>query len=219
MPQQFCHKGLRGFTLIELLIVITIIAILAALLFPVFARAREKARQAGCQSNLRQLDIAFQMYMDDYDGTAPLVKTGASPTMPYLWFQLTPYVRNRQIWYCPSAKPVGTNFTTQLNKYGFNRLTLTYWTTVERWTICDTSVPNPAGTFLAFDFDEDDGVAETDSASTTNEEVDYYGLGPTSKHFNRHNSGFNVLYWDGHVKYKRAGTGTRADYTPQEDPT
>ncbi len=58
----------RGFTLIELLVVIAIIAILAAILFPVFARAREKARQASCQSNLKQIGLADQMYMADYDG-------------------------------------------------------------------------------------------------------------------------------------------------------
>src|SRR3712207_1141350 len=61
----------RAFTLIELLVVIAIIAILAAILFPVFAQAREKARQATCQSNLKQIGTAFQMYATDYDGTFP----------------------------------------------------------------------------------------------------------------------------------------------------
>src|SRR5215210_8440731 len=61
----------KAFTLIELLVVIAIIAILAAILFPVFAQAREKARQATCQSNLKQIATAFQMYATDYDGTFP----------------------------------------------------------------------------------------------------------------------------------------------------
>ena len=65
-------KDRRGFTLIELLVVIAIIAILAGILFPVFAQAREKARQASCQSNLRQLGLATAMYIQDYDETYPL---------------------------------------------------------------------------------------------------------------------------------------------------
>ena len=63
--------GRRGFTLIELLVVIAIIAILAAILFPVFAKAREKARQSSCQSNLKQLGLAFAQYHQDYDETMP----------------------------------------------------------------------------------------------------------------------------------------------------
>lgn len=61
----------RGFTLIELLVVIAIIAILAAILFPVFARAREKARQASCQSNIKQIVLGAIMYTQDYDDSVP----------------------------------------------------------------------------------------------------------------------------------------------------
>jgi len=66
----------RGFTLIELLVVIAIIAILAAILFPVFARAREKARQSSCLSNVKQLDLAVQMYIQDYDEMLPYGQGG-----------------------------------------------------------------------------------------------------------------------------------------------
>src|SRR5689334_1543195 len=76
MPLSHPSRRLRltaqnGFTLIELLVVIAIIAVLAAILFPVFAQAREKARQAACSSNLRQIGLAFQMYMQDYDELLP----------------------------------------------------------------------------------------------------------------------------------------------------
>ena len=72
---------LNAFTLIELLVVIAIIAILAAILFPVFAQAREKARQTTCVSNLRQLGTATQLYAQDYDETYPLLEDGSAARM------------------------------------------------------------------------------------------------------------------------------------------
>ncbi len=93
----------RGFTLIELLVVIAIIAILAAILFPVFARAREKARETACLSNLKQLNLALHMYAQDYDELFPIAQTMGNPH-PELTLGLYPYVSNRQIFYCPSAR-------------------------------------------------------------------------------------------------------------------
>lgn len=97
--------GQRGFTLIELLVVIAIIAILAAILFPVFARAREKARQTACLSNLKQLGTAAVMYAGDYDEMYLPHCHRPAPTGPVLayWYQMAqPYVRNWQIMVCPS---------------------------------------------------------------------------------------------------------------------
>ncbi|MCX7598892.1 MAG: DUF1559 domain-containing protein [Armatimonadetes bacterium] len=98
----------RGFTLIELLVVIAIIAILAAILFPVFARAREKARQASCQSNLKQLALGYQMYAQDYDEKFPAIITacwGGYPIQAKIpnYLRLEPYVKNWQLWACPSG--------------------------------------------------------------------------------------------------------------------
>src|ERR687891_88477 len=102
----------RAFTLIELLVVIAIIAILAAILFPVFARARESARSASCRSNLKQIGLAAAMYKQDYDETMPFQVNGSAwtfhPTDPanqtyWGWFYL-PYSKNQQIWACPSAR-------------------------------------------------------------------------------------------------------------------
>jgi prepilin-type N-terminal cleavage/methylation domain-containing protein/prepilin-type processing-associated H-X9-DG protein len=90
----------RGFTLIELLVVIAIIAILAAILFPVFAKAREKARQTSCLSNLKQIALAGLMYAQDYDETIP---SESSYGYGYVYL-LDPYIKNLQIWVCPSLR-------------------------------------------------------------------------------------------------------------------
>src|SRR5260370_27563191 len=102
-----------GFTLIELLVVIAIIAILAAILFPVFSQARDKARSASCLSNQKQLGVALMMYMQDYDekclwfwnnGAA----NAASDTYAGYWYTpIMPYVKNIGVFICPSISGRG----------------------------------------------------------------------------------------------------------------
>lgn len=119
----------RGFTLIELLVVIAIIAILAAILFPVFAKAREKARQASCQSNLKQIGQAHLMYQQDFSETGPPSSFAAAQL---LWYdRLDPYVKTLQrsqptannipggVYICPSSPAIRFNNDLRRN-YGYN---------------------------------------------------------------------------------------------------
>lgn len=108
------HRLRRGFTLIELLVVIAIIAILAAILFPVFAQAREAARKASCQSNLKQMGSAWIMYVQDYDEMYPTAAPADWDTCATMkdrgafggWIGnlLIPYSKNSQIFECPSNR-------------------------------------------------------------------------------------------------------------------
>jgi prepilin-type N-terminal cleavage/methylation domain-containing protein/prepilin-type processing-associated H-X9-DG protein len=100
------HMRHRGFTLIELLVVIAIIVILAAILFPVFARARENARRASCQSNLKQIGLGFMQYTQDYDEQMPL-QNAWSGTNPSPHQAVQPYIKSAQIFDCPSNTITG----------------------------------------------------------------------------------------------------------------
>lgn len=93
-----------GFTLIELLVVIAIIAILAAILLPVFARARENARKATCQNNLKQIMSGIMQYVQDYDENWPYARWNGGTTLGLHWMDSTaPYIKSRNVWRCPSA--------------------------------------------------------------------------------------------------------------------
>jgi len=133
----------RAFTLIELLVVIAIIAILAAILFPVFAQAREKARQASCSSNLKQVGLAWTMYVQDYDEKIASANNpagwGDCPTMPdrsqfggWEGNLLAPYIKNTGVFKCPSA-PGQTvnngcaNMNYWVESYAYNYVSMEQW--------------------------------------------------------------------------------------------
>jgi prepilin-type N-terminal cleavage/methylation domain-containing protein/prepilin-type processing-associated H-X9-DG protein len=137
-----------AFTLIELLVVIAIIAILAAILFPVFARARDKARQATCMSNLKQIGLALMQYAQDYDESHPGVWFGPVSKQPwsqpsdattfYKWMDAVfPYVKNEQVFNCPSDG-VNTKYIFRnrdgSNGYGSYAMSQAYYKVGDRWT-------------------------------------------------------------------------------------
>jgi prepilin-type N-terminal cleavage/methylation domain-containing protein/prepilin-type processing-associated H-X9-DG protein len=117
-------RAARGFTLIELMIVVAIIAILAAILFPVFAKAREKALQTTCLANIRSIGMAMLMYAGDCDNSLPLVR-GAAPQPLFVssWIDaLSPYAGNLQIFICPTAAGSNVDWRTSedlLHSYGY----------------------------------------------------------------------------------------------------
>ncbi len=120
------RKRFQGFTLIELLVVIAIIAILAAILFPVFAQAREKARQASCTSNMKQLGMGFMQYVQDFDERFPgwawgnhYGGRGEAVTMWHI--AIFPYVKNTGIYACPSDSQNWGQDTTDLWWWGIPR--------------------------------------------------------------------------------------------------
>ncbi len=119
----------KGFTLIELLVVIAIIAILAAILFPVFARARAQARRSVCLSNLKQLGMATLMYAQDYDGVLPVEPTNGNPHLG-LTRALEPYTKNKDIFYCPGAPSVAAEDPTVLDtdaNWAAGNISYYYW--------------------------------------------------------------------------------------------
>ena len=175
----------RGFTLIELLVVIAIIAILAAILFPVFARAREKARQVTCLSNHRQMGVSFLMYTSDHDEVFP-------PT--YNWkTRLQPYIRTTEINRCPSRKELPWYYGQGYN-IGVPAAMGAFVAGVPEMS--EAQIVNPSQKIL---------VAEWDrcNAGPPSGPTGLFAGGATSfwAVCRVHNGGSNVLFCDGHVKW------------------
>jgi len=205
----------RGFTLIELLVVIAIIAILAAILFPVFAKAREKARQASCSSNLKQLALAGLMYAQDYDEhfTGWLVRfrnpAGCGNADSTAWYHhiWQPYVKNWQLNICPSTgyesgvncgfwfptlKPYGTSYAYSCRGIGC-------------WCYSKTQsrLRQPASLLMLMDGVWGCARPYVGPPGNANPAVLNSG-GCGTNYIEPHNGGCNVAYFDGHVKWMRS---------------
>jgi prepilin-type N-terminal cleavage/methylation domain-containing protein/prepilin-type processing-associated H-X9-DG protein len=181
-----------AFTLIELLVVIAIIAILAAILFPVFARAREKARQSACLSNLKQIGLAILMYAEDYDETLPYYQR----PFGVAWYDdLMPYMKNRQVTVCPSKNDWNPSNATHKTGYGLNETVFP--------SGCGSPYPVPSIALGAIE-----EPSQTIAAADKNQGNVYIcGVsfsGSTAWPYNvdcRHNEGSVFLFMDGHTKW------------------
>ncbi|MCS6950457.1 MAG: prepilin-type N-terminal cleavage/methylation domain-containing protein [bacterium] len=211
-------KSRRGFTLIELLVVIAIIAILAAILFPVFAQARAKARQTQCLSNIKNMALAALMYIQDYDDMC----------VPAQWWDpfnpwpvlVRPYNKNWQIHWCPSlGNPNVTGWDEPtiglISHYGINAWGASEYFTGSTWPIRQyTSQNRPAERCWFMDtlyWNNADGKAY--AWGYFRFENQYMAADAQSFWDPRHQEGVNVAYLDGHAGYvKKAAVTRRGDY-------
>jgi prepilin-type N-terminal cleavage/methylation domain-containing protein/prepilin-type processing-associated H-X9-DG protein len=225
MKNTSYHPQRKAFTLIELLVVIAIIAILAAILFPVFARARENARRASCQSNLKQIGIGIMMYVQDYDEILPSESVTDSSPLPngdattyHLWeHMIQPYLKSYQIFNCPSdtVAPWDGHYTGTLS-YGMDYAP-SYYTSPAQAAgvgITDGGCTSNCGVSVG---SKGIALAGVEDVAGTAYIVDssYYlvnvgtltddGAGdpyPYAK--DRHLDTMNTLFFDGHVKAMKA---------------
>ena len=217
MSSLFSHstremRKRNAFTLIELLVVIAIIAILAAILFPVFARARENARRSSCQSNLKQIGLGMLQYTQDYDERLLSQTLTTDPaTILHFGYILQPYLKSKQIFMCPSATgteaplaagrpipatpPIDFVWTTPATTPG-GEFRGSYAMNSATEDLALAEFTKPAETAIFFD------AAWPQSAGTGDATFPSYPV-PGYRANYRHFEGANLCYADGHAKYQK----------------
>jgi prepilin-type N-terminal cleavage/methylation domain-containing protein len=180
MIKLHVRKRAKGFTLIELLVVIAIIAILAAILFPVFAKAREKARQITCGSNEKQIGLGMLQYVQDYDETFPVGQIGNQTGVGWAG-EIYPYVKSAKVFTCPddptaaSYNQEGFKENDPADSYGFNRnLANNVWTGNPTNKLAQLNAPSK--TVMCFEVTGYDAPVDNNSGSIDYESM--VGCGP-----------------------------------------
>ena len=189
----------RGFTLIELLVVIAIIAILAAILFPVFARAREQARKSTCISNTKQMAMAVLQYVQDYD--EKFMYAYLNPPGTWWYVACAPYLKNTQVLRCPSK-----NGTVD---YGYNMDYLGYsWGTAGTQTpgVSLASIQSPAEMVMLCDSNSSYSfyggrMSGSNAVYDTNSYNGWDPANPQPGAAKRHSDGACYAFVDGHTKW------------------
>ena len=208
----------RGFTLIELLVVIAIIAILAAILFPAFARARENARRASCMSNLKQIGLGIMQYTQDYDETMPVYDWPDSGCVGgtgggngcHGWANVVqPYVKSDQLFQCPSESK-GPAIHTAVGysdyAYSLNMGWLNFSAAPSNFgTVSLSAISQPVQSVVVVDAAT--GAATNNIYTGTKAET---GLVTSLTEGMRHLDGINYLFADGHVKWLKSASATVA---------
>jgi prepilin-type N-terminal cleavage/methylation domain-containing protein/prepilin-type processing-associated H-X9-DG protein len=199
------RRRARGFTLIELLVVIAIIAILAAILFPVFARARAKARQSACLSNMKQISLALIMYASDHDQLLPYWCVWQNGTdhdnLDVTWdVSINPYMKNSQLLICPDNTFNGGGNTHQSGKkrgYAMPRYVAAQM---------QDAPPNPVDTLLLAEKGAYLSGSYEDAAVEHPKQAGFSELSP-SQVACRHNEGNTFGFVDGHSKWHKFSSG------------
>ncbi len=198
----------RGFTLIELLVVIAIIAILAAILFPVFAQVREKARQTTCSSNLKQINLAVAQYVQDYDETFPIDEVNASlgnysAGSPQFWGswmpEVYPYVKSVGVFKCPDAVSHSV-LTYSVASFESQSVGMNQWI-IQGPSVTLAQLNQPAGLPLLADC-VDPLFYGPQRIYNANEPNTYWGSDAAiNPAWARHKTGSNIGFADGHIKF------------------
>jgi len=204
-------KRVTGFTLIELLVVIAIISILASILFPVFARARENARRSSCMSNMKQIGLGLMMYTQDYDERYPMAINGqinnfaTETTEPSPFQELYPYLKSWQILVCPSATMAITS-TKNATSYFLNGTVINNVGS----SVSMASINVPASRIVIQEFYETRSYSYFRPYYSTSTSKYYAWLNSTysSNHFD----GGNLVFADGHAKWRRHDSICVADF-------